>query len=151
MTLRQPLVSQATPAGRDLPTSDLSPRPGRSSPGPTLGPQPVCACWGQTHGSSPHAARGSQGAASLSPAGPSSSDLLCSGRLPWAQFFTQKPHNNPEKRPCDCPISLMRKLRLRDVKDLLEVTGGAEMGLQPRPPSNSMACRCHSVFCLWDL
>ena len=33
LTPRQPLVSQATPASRDLPTSDLSPHPGRSSPG----------------------------------------------------------------------------------------------------------------------
>ena len=80
------------------------------------------------------------GAASSSPAGPGASDPPFPGRLPWAQFFTQNLPNNPEKRPCDLPISLIRKLRLREVKDLSEVTEHAEMGLQPRPPSNSMAC-----------
>ena len=81
------------------------------------------------------------------------------GRLPpnppkgtGAQFFTQNPCNNPEQSSCDHPISLMRKLRLREVKDLSEVIGGTELGSWPRPPpSNSLACQYSSVFCLWDL
>ena len=46
-----------------------------------------------------------------------------------AQFFTQNPRNNLEQSSCDHPISLMRKLRLREVKDLSEVIGGTELRL----------------------
>ena len=66
--------------------------------------------------------------------------------VPWVPLLSSVLHikttQQLKKGSCDSPTLLMRKLRLREVKDLSEVTGHAETGLQPRHASNSTACRC---------
>ena len=63
--------------------------------------------------------------------------------VPWVPLLSSVLHIKPtqqlKKGSCDSPTLLMRKLRLREVKDLSGVTGRAETGLQPRPPSDSTA------------